>query len=117
MKIRCPFICAPSMRDAMPEAVIASARIVPGVTPKPFVVHPEIRHRAARLTPPAIATQDLPPQALRTTSGPAASAAGFLSRRTHDAFSLRPSRNACLCSWGRNLKNLVIENTSISGSP
>jgi hypothetical protein len=77
MKIRCPFICAPSMRDAMPEAVIASARIVPGVTPKPFVVHLEIRHRAAGLTPPAIATQDLPPQALRTASGPAASAAGF----------------------------------------
>ena len=35
-----------------------------GVTPKPFVVHLQVRHRAARLTPPAIATQDLLPQTL-----------------------------------------------------
>src|ERR1039458_3557721 len=39
------------------------------------------------------------------------------SHLAHDAFSLRPLRNACRCSSGRNLKNLVIENSSISGSP
>jgi len=91
-------------------------RIVPGVAPKPFVVHLQIRHRAARWTPPAIATQDLLPQTLvRYRVQP--QAREVLAHRTHDAFSLRPSRNACLCSWGRNLKNLVIENSCISGSP
>jgi hypothetical protein len=33
MQIRCPFVCVPSMRDAMPEAVIAS-RAAREVQPK-----------------------------------------------------------------------------------
>jgi hypothetical protein len=35
--------------------------IVAGVTSKLFVVDLQVRHRAARLTPPAIATQNLLP--------------------------------------------------------
>ncbi len=34
-------------------------RVVTGVTAKPLVVDFQIRHRVARLTPPAIAAQDL----------------------------------------------------------
>ena len=35
----------------------------------------------------------------------------------HNAFSLRLSRNVSRCSSGKDLKNLVIENSSVSGSP
>jgi hypothetical protein len=42
---------------------------------------------------------------------------GLQANRAHEAFSLKPSRNSCFCSPGRHLKNLVIENSSISGSP
>jgi hypothetical protein len=35
--------------------------IVAGMTPKLFVVDLQVRHRAAQLTPPAIATQNLQP--------------------------------------------------------
>jgi len=35
-----------------------------GVTPKQFVVDFQVRGRAARLTPPPVATQDLLPEAL-----------------------------------------------------
>jgi len=38
--------------------------IIAGMTPKLFVVDLQVRHRAARLTPPGIATQDLLPQSL-----------------------------------------------------
>jgi len=90
--------------------------IIAGMTPKLFVVDLQVRHRAARLTPPGIATQDLLPQpVVRRRIQP--QARKFWANRAHDAFSLRPSRNACRCSSGRNLKNLVIENSSISGSP
>ena len=37
--------------------------IVAGMTPKSFVMSLQVRHRAARLTPPAIATQHLLSQA------------------------------------------------------
>jgi hypothetical protein len=33
------------------------------------------------------------------------------------AFSLRPPKNACCCSPGKNLKNPVIEYSNISGFP
>jgi hypothetical protein len=80
---------------------------------KLFVVNFQVRHRAARLAPPAIATQDLLPQSfvgLRIDP----QAWEVLANRTHDAFSLSPSRNACFCSSGRSLKTLVIENSNIS---
>ena len=38
--------------------------IIAGVAAKLFVVNFQVRHRAARLTPPAIATQNLLPQSL-----------------------------------------------------
>ena len=90
--------------------------IVAGVTAKLFVVDFQVRHCAARLTPPAVTTQGLLPQTLvRHQIQPQAS--GFWANRAHDVLSLKPPRNACRCSSGRNLKNLVIENSSISGSP
>ena len=38
--------------------------VVAGMAAKPFVVDLQVRHGAARLTPPAITTQNLLPQAL-----------------------------------------------------
>jgi hypothetical protein len=39
-------------------------RVMAGVTAKLLVVDFQVRHRAARLTPPPITTQDLPPKPL-----------------------------------------------------
>jgi hypothetical protein len=81
-----------------------------------LMVNFQVRHCAARLTPPAIAPQHLVPQSfVRRRIQPQAH--GFCANRAHDAFSPKPVRNVCRCSSGRNLKNLVIENNSISGSP
>ena len=81
-----------------------------------LVVNLQVRHRAARLTPPAITMQHLLPQPLvRRRVQPQGH--GLWTNRAHDAVSPRPVRNVCRCSSGRNLKNLVIENSSISGSP
>jgi hypothetical protein len=90
--------------------------VVPRLAAEFFMMDFQVRQRAARLTPPGIATQDLLPQLLvRSRIQPQAGRIGV--NRAHDAVSLRPSRNACRCSSGRNLKNLVIENNSIPGSP
>src|ERR1017187_8356122 len=90
--------------------------IVARLATKLFVMDFQVRHRAARLTSPAIATEHLLPQTLvRHRIQP--QAYGLRANRTHEAFSLRPPRNACFCSPARNLKNLVIENSSVSGSP
>src|ERR1035437_1632807 len=90
--------------------------IVAGVAANFFVRDFQVAHRATGLTPPAIATQDpLPKSLVRHRIQPQAH--GLRTDRTHDALSLKPSRNSCLCSPGRNLKNLVIENNSVSGSP
>ncbi len=35
----------------------------------------------------------------------------------HRLFVVAPCRNSCFCSPDRNLKNLVIENSSVPGSP
>ena len=87
-----------------------------GVTAKLVVVNFQVRHCAARLTPPAITTKDLLPKILvQPRIQP--QRVGFRSSRAHGALSLRPPRNACCCAVGRNLKNLVIENNSVSGSP
>jgi hypothetical protein len=91
-------------------------RVVAGVAAKLFVMDFQVRHRTARLTTPAIATQDLPSQVL---VGWRIEPQGcrFWTSGAHDTFSLSPPRNACRCSTGRNLKNLIIENSSVSGSP
>jgi hypothetical protein len=90
--------------------------ILAGVAAKLFVVDFQVRHRAALLTPPPVATEDLLPQSF-VGLGVEPQAHGLWANRAHDAFSFRPPRNACLCSPGRNLKNLVIENNNVSGSP
>jgi len=41
-------------------------------------------------------------------------ARGARAHRTHEAFSLRPPRNVCLCTPGRDLKNLYSVSTSPS---
>ncbi len=50
-----------------------------GVAPKLFVVDLQVRHGAAGLTPPAIATQHLAAAALRKTSDPAVSGEGRIA--------------------------------------
>jgi len=81
-----------------------------------FVVKFKIRHCATGLTPPAVTAQDLLSKFLvRHRFQPQAH--GLRANRAHEAFSLRPPRNACRCSPGRKLKNLVIENSRVSGSP
>src|ERR1700722_6440437 len=87
-----------------------------GLAAKLFVMKFQVRHRAARLTSPAVTTKDKLPQPLvRQRIQP--QAGRLAAHLTHDDLSLRLPRKACRCSAGRNLKNLVIENSSISGSP
>jgi hypothetical protein len=89
--------------------------VVARVAAKFLVMDFQVRHRAARLTSPAVAAQDtLPEGFVRHRTQP--QALRFGANRAHDAFSLRPPRNACRCELGRNLKNLVIENSNVSGS-
>jgi hypothetical protein len=65
------------------------------------VVHLKMCHRAAGLTPPAIATQDLLAQTfVRKGVQPQS---GFGANHSQDAFSRRFSRKACCCSPGKNL--------------
>ena len=78
------------------------------------VVHLEIRHRAAGLTPPAVATQDLLTK-IFVRHGIQPQAGGFRANHCHDAFSRRFSRKACWCSPGKNLKKRLIEYNSVSG--
>lgn len=66
------------------------------------VVHLKIRHRATRLTPPAVATQDLLAQTF-VRQGIQPRESGFAANRSQDAFSRRFSRKACCCSPGKNL--------------
>jgi hypothetical protein len=103
----CVAVCAE--RDQVLFGVVAR------VVSKFLVMDLQVRHCPARLTPPAIATQDRLPQSLvRHRIQP--QGRRLWTNRAHDAFSMR-TRNVCRCSSGRNLKNLVIENSSVSGSP
>ncbi len=86
-----------------------------GVAAKLFMMDFQIRHRATRLTSPSVATQDLLTESF-VGNRIQPQARGFWANRTHNVFSLKLPRNVCLCSPGRNLKNLVIENRSVSGS-
>jgi|SRR5271156_3345758 len=91
-------------------------RIGSRMAPELPVVHLEIRHRATGLAPPVVATQDLLSQRpIRRGIQPQPGRVG--PHRAHDVFSPRPPRNACCCSPGKNLKNLVIEYSNISGFP
>jgi len=108
--VMCNVVASDAKRDQVLFGIVA------GMAAKLFVMDLQVRHRAARLTPPGIAAQDLLPQpVVRRRIQP--QVRKFWASRAHDAFSLRPSRNACLCSSGRNRKNLVSENRSILGSP
>jgi len=106
----CLLVTIHAQRDQVRFVVVAAP------APEFQMMYLQLIHRAARLTPPAIAMEDLLPQPLvRRRIQPQARRVG--PHRAHDAFSLRPPRNACCCSPGRNLKNLVIEYCSISGFP
>src|ERR1019366_9070389 len=86
--------------------------IVAGVATKLFVVNFQVRHGAARLTPPVVATQDLLPQSLvRYRFQP--QGRGLWANQAHDASALSAPRNSCRCSPGRSLKNLFIEKSSV----
>jgi hypothetical protein len=88
-------------------------RTIPGWTPKLLVMNLEVLQAPAGLTSPSIALQDFSTKLL-VQFGIQAQALLLRSNLTHDAFRRACARNACRCSLGRNLKNLVIEN-SISG--
>lgn len=87
-----------------------------GLAAKLFVMNFQVQHRAARLTSPAVTTKDKLPQLLvRHRIQP--QVGRLVAHLTHNDLSLRLPRKACRCSAGRNLKNLVIENSNISASP
>ena len=64
-------------------------RIIAGLAAEFFVVHLKIRHCAARLTPPAITTQNLLSQNL-VGDGIQPQGREFRANQIHDAFSLKP---------------------------
>ena len=84
------------------------------MTAELLVVHLKVRHCAAGLTPPAVATQDLLAQTF-VRQGIQPLASGFWPNHSHDAFSRMLSRKLCWCSPGKKRKNRVIENNNISG--
>ena len=86
------------------------------VTSKLLVVDLEVRYCAARLTPPAIATQDPLPQSLVLRSIQPQPNRVSASRTCHTD-SLRPARNFCFCSPGSTWNSLIIAHSSICGSP
>jgi hypothetical protein len=86
------------------------------VAPKLLVVDFQIRHRSTALTSPAIAMQHLLPQ-LFVRGGIKSHRQDLWVNPLHDALAVRLSRKACCCSGGRKRKNLVMENSRVSGSP
>jgi hypothetical protein len=90
--------------------------VEPALASEFLVVNFQIRHRAAGLTAPAVAAQDLLAQLLvfdRIQPQARSSWPSFV----HDAFSLRLSRKASFWASGRRRKNRLIENSRVSGSP
>jgi hypothetical protein len=91
-------------------------RVAPRVAAKFLVMHFHVRHGSARLAPPPIAAEDLLTKLfVRFPVEPRATV--FCRNSIHELFVVVPCRNSCFCSPDRNLKNLVIENSSVSGSP
>lgn len=88
--------------------------VVPRLAAEFLVVDFEIGQRAARLTTPAVAPQDLLPEIFEG-SRVKAHAPGFREAQAHYMLSLMLPRNACFCSSDRNRKNFVIENSNVSG--
>ena len=90
--------------------------IVSGLASVLFMVDLKVHPRAARLASPAVPPQDLSTELLvgfriqpQTRT--------FWPDRFHEARPFSCSRNACLCSPGRNLKNRWIDCNNISGFP
>jgi hypothetical protein len=90
--------------------------IVALLAPQLPVVDLQVLRRATKLASPTIPIQHLLtklPVGLRIEF----SARSFRPNSHHDAFCRICPRNSCCCSQGRNLKNLVIECSNISGFP
>jgi|HubBroStandDraft_6_1064221.scaffolds.fasta_scaffold05418_8 hypothetical protein len=79
-------------------------RIIAGVAAKIFMVDLKIGHRAARLAPPAVTTQNLMAQ-LFVGVGLEPQGCDFWLDPIHDTISVTWCRNVCFSSPGRNLKN------------
>jgi hypothetical protein len=79
------------------------------VTPKHLVVDFQIKHCAAFLTAPAVATQYFLPTSL---IGPEIASEPVAAH----AATTKPLRNSCFWLSERNRKNLFMENTSVCGS-
>jgi hypothetical protein len=76
----------------------------------------QVRHRAAGLTSPAIASKHLLVQFL-LAFGLEAQPWLFHSNAGHEALRQDSLRNVCFCVSGSNPRNLFIEKSGVSGSP
>ena len=89
-------------------------RIISRTAPELFVMDLKPLHRSTVLTSPVIPIENLPAyflvhEVLRSI------ARSFGAKRVHRTSARISSRKACCCGEGRNLKNRVIENRSVSG--
>ncbi len=82
--------------------------IRPRMAAKLPMMHFEVRHGTTRLTPPVVASQDLPAQSL-IRAGIHSHARGYRASHDQEARSPMLSRKACCCSPDRNWKKRVIE--------
>ena len=88
-------------------------RIFAGLAAKLLMVDFQVRHRAAGLTPPAVATQDLLAQAF-VRHGIQPQAAGFWANHSQDGFSRRFSSFVQL--HNRSVARLILNvPTAIAG--
>ena len=89
-------------------------RIVSRLTSEPLVVNLQVPHRPTILTSPIVPFEHLQTEffvsiRVKLDSG------RLWADAVHEAFPLTCSRNACLSCPGRNLKNLVMDCSRISG--
>src|ERR1017187_8752784 len=90
--------------------------VIARVTAEFLVVDLKVVHCSTALAPPTIPPRN---SRARCLDGLGANSGGpwLSSNWVHDALGRNSCRKACCCWRGRNLKNLVIENSSVSGSP
>ena len=91
-------------------------RVGPAVTAKLLMMDFQIRHRAAGLAAPGVASKHLLAKVL---VGFGFEPRPWLCRSyaLHEALDRIDSRNVCFCFSGSSPKNLFIENSRVSGSP
>ena len=86
------------------------------VAAKLSVVDFKVGHRPTRLAPPTVSTQDFQTQSF-VWDGIEPQTRGLLANSAHAAALPRFLRKTCFWASGRKWKNLVAENSRVSGSP